>query len=57
MLNGKQEHNEIRVLVCRALKKGHGPADIYSYVCTKPKRKSGHRFDGNGKGVNGTKLS
>ena len=48
-MNGKQAHNELRVLVCRALKKGHGPADIARYVRTKTNRKAGHRFDGNGK--------
>ena len=35
--------------MCRALKKGHGPADIARYVRTKTNRKAGHRFDGNGK--------
>ena len=42
-------HNELRVLVCRALNKGHGPAYISRYVRTKTKHKAGHRFDGNGK--------
>ena len=48
-MNGKQALNEIRVLVCCALKKGHGPADIAHYVRTKTNRKAGHHFDGNGK--------
>ena len=45
----KQVHNELHVLVCSALKKVHGTADIARYVCTNTKRKAGHCFDGNRK--------
>ena len=56
-MNGKQEHNELYVIVCRALKKGHGPVDISRYARTKTKCKAGHRFHGNGKRIKITKPS
>ena len=48
-MDGKQAHTELRFLVCHALKKGIGPADIARYVRTNTKRKAGHCFDGNRK--------
>ena len=44
---GWKKSNELRVIVCRALKKGHIPADTDHYIRTNTKRKSGRCFYGN----------